>query len=781
MQHVKFPTHKLGNTLDVVISRDDVGVNNLRPDSLVKSDHFSVLFDLSSSRPGLPRETREYRCWRKVDLDAFQADLQTAFSDFDACNLSTAIDSYNSFITSIADKHAPLKKRQVTIHPDAEWYNDELKVEKQKRRKLERQARRTKLRVHWELHDQQRDHYNLLLERAQTKFYQETIRDAPSSKDQWRTLNRLLGKSGATPLPTHDSPQKLCNDFNGFFVEKIEKIRDGLEKNPLDYPNHLRDSRPQFTGNPLSEFQPVSEDDVAKVIGSSPSTSCCLDPLPTWLLKRCLASLLTVITLLVNLSLQSGEFCSSLKKAYVTPLLKKADLDPDFFKNFRPVSNLSFLSKLIERIVALQITAHLKLNGLLEEFQSAYKSLHSNKTALLRVQNDLLRAVDESGAAILVLLDLSAAFDTIDHGVLLRALQYQFGLVGRVLSWFASYLCGRVQAIKIGQAISQFIELTFGVPQGSVLGPILFTLYTSSLGPIIRRHGLSYHLYADDTQLYIAFKIKDSMPGISKEEAIRRVEACAQDIRSWMTNNYLKLNEDKTELIVFTTPRSASPEVSILIGDDRVEISDDDPKNLGVTYDSHIAMGEHLKKLRKALNSQLFKIGKLRKYLDRKSCSSLINGLFTSRLDQCNSLLYGLPKSSLAPLQKLQNRAARILTYTRKYDHITPVLKSLHWLPVEQRVTFKLLLLTFKALHDLAPSYLSELLTWHEPTAYRLCSGQKRILFKPSYRLKTFGFRRFEYAGPHLGNSLPDTLRHETNLDRFKWGLKIHLFGEAFD
>ena len=133
-----------------------------------------------------------------------------------------------------------------------------------------------------------------------------------------------------------------------------------------------------------------------------------------------------------------------------------------------------------------------------------------------------------------------------------------------------------------------------------------------------------------------------------------------------------------------------------MIGDDRVEISTDDPKNLGVVFDSHISMGVHLKKLGKSLNSILFKIGKLRKYLDRKSCSSLINGLFTSRLDHCNSLLFGLPKSSLDPLQKLQNRAARTLTYTRKYDHITPVLKSLHWLPVEQRVTFKLLLLTFK-------------------------------------------------------------------------------------
>ena len=126
----------------------------------------------------------------------------------------------------------------------------------------------------------------------------------------------------------------------------------------------------------------------------------------------------------------------------------------------------------------MQLAAPLKLNGLVEEFQSAYRSLHSTETALLRVQNDLLQAIDESGAAILVMLDLSAAFDTIDHSVLLDALEHQFGLAGRVLRWFASYLRGRMQAVKIGEAVSQFIELLFGVPQGSVLGPVLFTLYT---------------------------------------------------------------------------------------------------------------------------------------------------------------------------------------------------------------------------------------------------------------------------------------------------------------
>ena len=130
-----------------------------------------------------------------------------------------------------------------------------------------------------------------------------------------------------------------------------------------------------------------------------------------------------------------------------------------------------------------------------------------------------------------------------------------------------------MQAIKIGKAVSDFIELAFGVPQGSVLGPVLFTLYTSPLGAIISRHGLQYHLYADDTQLYIAFSLKDKPGSRSKSEAVALIEACVSDIRAWMTNNYLKLNEDKTELIVFTSSRSATPDLNINIGEDVVSIT----------------------------------------------------------------------------------------------------------------------------------------------------------------------------------------------------------------
>jgi hypothetical protein len=190
-----------------------------------------------------------------------------------------------------------------------------------------------------------------------------------------------------------------------------------------------------------------------------------------------MVTFLAILNLLVNLSPSTGEFCASRKTAIVTPLLKKPNLDCDAFKNYRPVSNLSFVFKSIERLVSIQLLiAHLTANNLYDKFQSACCAMHLTETVLLHVQNDLLQAFDSQGGAILVLLNLSAAFDTIDHAALLHALERRCGISGIVLKWFAYHLTNRPQAVKIGQSISDFIKVVFGVPQGSVLGPILFTL-----------------------------------------------------------------------------------------------------------------------------------------------------------------------------------------------------------------------------------------------------------------------------------------------------------------
>ena len=185
----------------------------------------------------------------------------------------------------------------------------------------------------------------------------------------------------------------------------------------------------------------------------------------------------------------------SFKEANVQPNLKKAGLDENVLKNFRPVSNLQFLSKVLEKLSLKQFMEHLDRNDLSEMYQSAYKALHSTETALLKVSSDILEKLDNKNVCVMSLLDLSAAFDTIDHEILLKRLEITYGISGTVLLWFRSYLTGRVQSVKIGTAKSKQTPLTFGVPQGSVLRPVLFMLYVQPIVAIFMKHSISYHIY----------------------------------------------------------------------------------------------------------------------------------------------------------------------------------------------------------------------------------------------------------------------------------------------
>ena len=226
----------------------------------------------------------------------------------------------------------------------------------------------------------------------------------------------------------------------------------------------------------------------------------------------------------------------SFKHAVVRPLLKKQNMPPNELKNYRPVSNLPFLSKILEKVVLSQLKGHLLKYNLLDSHQSAYREFHNTETALLKVQNDLLCAADKSDISILALLDLSAAFDTIDHHILLERLRITMGLSGTVLSWFESYVTGRSQSVIVNCLQSSIFDVQFGVPQGSVLGPVLYTLYTTPLGKMIKEHNINYHMYADDTQLY------KSVPFSDLQLLVQSIETCSGNVKKWMANNKLKMN-----------------------------------------------------------------------------------------------------------------------------------------------------------------------------------------------------------------------------------------------
>ena len=230
--------------------------------------------------------------------------------------------------------------------------------------------------------------------------------------------------------------------------------------------------------------------------------SCKLDPIPTWLLKSSINELTPTITKIINMSFQMGVFPDALEFAHITPLIKKQSADPDVLSNYRPIANLKFLAKTIERAVAAQVRSHSATYSLTTKLQSAFRKGRSVETALFRVYNDLLLAADNGEESILVLLDYSAAFDTIDHNVMLNRLEQNYGITNLALKWFSSYFSMRHQSVNINHAFSPFCLVNTGVSHGSVLGPMCFTLYTSPLEDIIASYGIKCMVYADDIQLY---------------------------------------------------------------------------------------------------------------------------------------------------------------------------------------------------------------------------------------------------------------------------------------
>ena len=294
--------------------------------------------------------------------------------------------------------------------------------------------------------------------------------------------------------------------------------------------NNSADSNEDMAG---SSFQLLTENDMRDIIKRSARKSCEFDPMPTSLVLSCLDELLPVITRMVNSSLVCGYFPSNWKEALVNPLLKKDDL-PHEFANLRPVSNLQLISKLTERAVFDQVHRHMVEYSLYPVLQSAYRKGHSTETALLKVTNDILMNMDHQHMTLLVMLDLSAAFDTVHHEILLNRLDSRVGVKGQALKWFASYLTNKSLRVSFGQALSEKFELSYGVPQGSCLGPLLYTIYASELLDIIEKHLPDAHTYANDTQLYLSFKPAATS---SQDDAIAAIEACIKDIRAWMSRN----------------------------------------------------------------------------------------------------------------------------------------------------------------------------------------------------------------------------------------------------
>ena len=575
-------------------------------------------------------------------------------------------------------------------------------------------------------------------------------------------MNKLLDKKQEVVLPEATSDKELADSFMKFFSEKIEKIRSA-------FPNVRKKTYTMLETNAvLSEFEPVTNDEILKYVMSFGIKCSPDDPIPAPVLKAHTEIFVPIWTELVNLSLSKGSM-ESLKNAVVIPLIKEMDalMDKDNHKNYRPVSNLIFLGKLIERVVASQLENHMSVNLLNEECAYGYKAGHSTELLLLKAVNDLLLACDNQMPSVVMLLDLSAAFDTVDQIKLLEILEVEIGIKGTALKWFASFLLNRTQKVKIGDDHSAITNLLYGVAQGSVLGPPLFNIYIRPLRRFLQVTFFTLFGFADDHQL-----IKSFLPIFQVHALGKDIQLCFDKISDFMCEFFLKLNANKTKILVIMPP-SLAHEVRIkgTFVDGTCIRFVHSAKNLGIILDEELSFSKQITKLVKSCYFTIRNLSRIQPFLTLQQLQTFVCACIFSQLDYCNALYFGINENLINKIQSVQNSAVRLLKKKSGQFGVSThaYIRKCHWLRVRERIMFKLCLLMHKGMHHRnSPLWLQNLISFNvSERTLKLV----QLPFKSAY-----GKRSFTRTGPRLWNLLPAKVKDHSDTTVFNTALKTFLF-----
>ena len=485
MQLVNSSTHVKGGMIDFIIVEKTIicQIGSVETILDFKTDHYpihlSLKTNLMDNHENCKPIIKNVRDINSIDIGSCIEEIKMSplvqFSVVPALSLDDYINIYNSFLSKLFDDHCPVVTKKYRYkHRNSLWFNPTLQTLKRAKRKAERRLRKNFSQGNVEHLRLSRNRYNVELKRARSEFYQKKLFDSKQdSKTLYKTLHKLTGNIKERTQPSFDSEEVISEKMSEYYIQKVSKIRSDIQADFKPHQQHTYTVDYCF-----NQFSAISIKDLELVFSSMKRKTCLLDPIPTSVLFKFVDILYPFVLNVVNLIMEQSEFPSSLKQSIITPVVKDESKSADDFKNTRPVNNLPFISKVVERVMYLQLNYYIESNGMHAVHQSSYRAHHSCETGMVRVMGDIQESVLRKENVALVMLDSSSAFDTVDHELLLNKLKFNFGIKGKALQLIQSYLQGRTFSVKVGNTQSQPKRVLFGVPQGSLLGPLFYILYT---------------------------------------------------------------------------------------------------------------------------------------------------------------------------------------------------------------------------------------------------------------------------------------------------------------
>ena len=759
-QHVSSPTRVTehsSTTIDLAISNS----SHARDCSVVNigiSDHSLVFLRREKTKINRQPRTITTRSFKNFNQEAFLDDLGNLdWSDMlTSENVDEAADIFNTNVLGVLDRHAPMVERRIR-HDSPPWINEILLDAIAERDYLCKIAARSERgSAEWKRYTNKRNAVIKLNSRLKKEYYQKAINDNKSkSRKLWKTLQSLVPGSKANNVSPHSlthenkvisDKKEMASVFNKFFATIGSKLGETFNFSDTE---HI--SVP-VNGNHF-EFAHVSIFTVQKIISQLDNNKATgLDGINVRALKFGSPIISFYLSHLFNLSLSTGTVPSCWKKKRVTPVFKKGDSDD--VNNYRPISILPITMKIFEKVVHSQVSDFLDSSNILSQSQSGFRNKYSTDTAVICVSDFILEELGKGKYVGAVLVDLKKAFDTVDHKILLKKL-FCCGFRDTSFAWFESYLSDRVQCTLLGDVCSDLMdESAYGVPQGSVLGPLLFLLYINDIGQSINSTAF-HHLYADDTIIVIS---ADSPLRLKKDLSDQ-----LSKVGHWFDQNKLTVNTGKTEIIYFGRENKVKECKSLVPIQFRGDIlaCKDKVKYLGVIFDENLNWDAQANSARQKAYLKLSKIKSISSFLDDHTKKMLINALVMPHITYCSNSWSTMSKANLNKFESLLNNMSKIIPMNKSFDQIVEYGKTL---------------MMFKGMRDIAPKYLCDRV---KPASLR---HQIRTRFARNnnvvvpFAKNSFASRTFINSSTHLWNNLPVPMKQCQSILSFKTQLKSRIF-----